>query len=79
MKFYTDSGSAYELDRDGSKIRRLAGEDNPTPRQGKDGEWRVFDFCSEVVAGVPVVINWEDVRCTVTSPVKMILPDGPAN
>jgi hypothetical protein len=67
MIFYTESGSAYELDISNTQIRRLGGKEDPTPRQGKDGEWKKYEFCSEVIVGLPVLIQWEGVRSTVTS------------
>lgn len=80
MIFYTESGSTYELDRSNNQIRRLNGTEDPTPRQGKDGEWKKFSACTEVQKGYSVIIEWDNVqnpgKCTVTSPVKDILTDA---
>jgi hypothetical protein len=43
MKFITETGSLYEVDSDNRRIRRMIGVNNPSPRQGKDGEWRPYD------------------------------------
>jgi hypothetical protein len=43
MKFYTCSGSIYEVDQETKRIRRLIGTGDPTTRQGKDGEWRAYE------------------------------------
>lgn len=64
MRFITQSGSVYEVDADNKKLRRLTGRTDPTPRLGKDGEWRQY---SEIVPdpiekGKQVLIVWgEDV------------------
>jgi hypothetical protein len=76
MIFYTVSGSAYELDKDNNKIRRLEGAIDPTPRQGPDGEWKTFEFCSQVCEGRPVLIVWEGTKSTMTSLVKLVAPEG---
>lgn len=75
MIFYTESGSIYELDRTNNQIRRLNGAEDPTPRQGKDGEWKKFTYCTEVIEKQSVIINWENEKCTITSPVKTIITD----
>lgn len=79
MIFYTDSGSIYELDKENNRIRRLEGTENPTPRQGADGEWKVFKHCSEVLEGWGVLIRWEGIRSTITSPVKTIASPSNTN
>lgn len=58
MRFLTETGSQYELDLKAKKIRRLGGEHDPTPRQGKDGEWRSFHDVTAVRVGKPVTIIW---------------------
>lgn len=60
MKFTTVTGSVYEVDTEGKKIRRLQGKKDPTPRQGKDGEWRGYLNDLEVKVGASVWIQWED-------------------
>jgi hypothetical protein len=58
-RFYTASGSAYELDEDAKRIRRVSGEAPGTSRQGPDGEWRSYHDVSRPVVGEPVVIAWD--------------------
>ncbi len=78
MTFTTASGSMYEVDKENSKIRRLVGVDDPTPRQGYDGEWKVFVSITDVELGYSVLVGWrykEDgvtVEGTLTSPVVRI-------
>jgi hypothetical protein len=72
MIFKTISGSTYELDQPNKRIRRLNGTEDPTPRQGADGEWKTFNNCTDVREGNSVLIQWEGERCTVTSIVKSI-------
>ena len=57
MKFTTISGSTYEVDTISKKIRRLAGTENPTSRQGKDGEWKSYEDISLQV-GECAMIHW---------------------
>jgi hypothetical protein len=64
MKFITVSGSVYEVDSDNKRLRRLTGRTDPTPRLGKDGEWRKYAemFPSPIEKGKQVLITWgEDV------------------
>lgn len=85
MIFTTESGSAYEVDTIKRRVRRLRGVTDPTPRQGKDGEWRAFKGMSAVAPGRSVVFSWDpettpllpgsdsgSLPATVTSPVKEI-------
>lgn len=58
MRFTTISGSTYEIDAIAKKIRRLNGKADPTPRQGKDGEWQVYLNDITVQKGEPVWIQW---------------------
>lgn len=60
MKFRTESGSHYEIDRTKRQIRRIAGPNAPSKRQGKDGEWKHYEFASDVVVGNQVVIFWDN-------------------
>ncbi len=57
MKFTTASGSVYEVNTDSKKIRRLNGVKDPTPRTGKDGEWRSYEdlVCKK---GSSAIIFW---------------------
>ena len=60
MKFTTASGSVYEVNTDSKQIRRLNGPKDPTPRQGKDGQWRNYsDLAPDPISvGSGVVIFW---------------------
>lgn len=60
MRFTTESGSLYEVDEKAKKIRRLNGVKNPTPRTGKDGQWRTYRELhpDPVTVGRGVVIVW---------------------
>lgn len=58
MKFQTITGSLYELNKDIKSIRRLNGANDPTPRQGKDGEWRKYANTSDIEVGSRVIIVW---------------------
>lgn len=60
MRFTTISGSLYEVDQENKKIRRLNGNADPTPRQGKDGEWRGYLNDLHIEVGQSVVIAWAD-------------------
>jgi hypothetical protein len=58
MIFYTESQSAYEVDLQNKRVRRLRGAADPTPRQGKDGEWKEYTDISPIVVGLSVAIFW---------------------
>lgn len=58
ITFTTATGSRYELDEAGRRIRRLAGNAPPTVRQGQDGEWRQYKEINTPVPGAPVLIVW---------------------
>jgi hypothetical protein len=57
-KFETESGSVYEADISGLRIRRLEGQRDPTPRQGKDGEWKEVLRFGDFKIGYPAVFVW---------------------
>lgn len=60
MKFTTVSGSVYEVNTETKKIRRLNGAEDPTPRMGKDGQWRSYQklYPEVPTVGKGVVIVW---------------------
>lgn len=58
MFFKTETGSTYEVDLKEKKIRRVLGIDDPTPRQGKDGEWKTFKSLL-IEKGEPAYIMWD--------------------
>lgn len=62
MRFTTMSGSVYEINTDSKQIRRLNGVRDPSPRQGKDGEWRKYDdiYPNPPKVGQVLVIKWDN-------------------
>ncbi len=66
--------STYEVDEVFHQIRRIEGVNAPTPRQGKDGEWREYHTLL-LLANGSYLIQWnnppegEPARCTITSTV----------
>ena len=58
MIFKTRTGSCYEVDREASKIRRLSGKNDPTSRQGQDGEWKPYEYLAPIVIGQGATIIW---------------------
>lgn len=73
----TQSGSVYEIDIEKKQIRRLSGQADPTPRQGKDGEWKEYAvLLGRVEVGAPIIITWEIedqiFRTTITSKVVSV-------
>jgi len=70
MIFHTETGSAYEVDFEKSQIRRLGGEKLPTPRMGKEGEWRQFVKLSPAtpVVGQSVIIVWDPANVSPIDP-----------
>ena len=61
MRFITASGSVYEVNTDSKKIRRLNGQEDPTPRTGKDGQWRGYKeiIPDPIKIGSGVAILWD--------------------
>ncbi len=66
--------STREVDREGRRVRRLEGVNQPTEHEG-DGRWRHYEVLrpDPILPGEPLTIGWEDVgdhwRATVTSQV----------
>lgn len=79
MIFTTQSGSTYEVDDVQQRIRRLNGLRESTTRQGTDGAWRQYESISTIEAGNPVLIQWEGVKCTLTSAVVDVVEDKDIN
>ena len=42
MIYKTETGSLYQVDEENKRVRRIEGVKAPTPRQGKDGEWKEY-------------------------------------
>lgn len=75
IRFTTSTGSRYEVDTDNSKIRRLGGTAEPTPRQGVDGTWRTYQAISHIAPGYAVLVVWEvqaHLPSTLTSVVRTV-------
>jgi hypothetical protein len=88
MIFRTQSNSVYEVDFDNKKVRRINGVNEPTARQGKDGEWRKY-IDIVLKENTPCYIVWDpkdtplndisdkrNLPMTVTSIVKEIYNHG---
>ena len=79
MRFKT-LNSTYEVDTIRKFIRRLEGTENPTPRQGPDGEWKQYIDIYSLGVGQSAMIVWNVVaeaegptlKTTVTSEIKEI-------
>lgn len=75
---FTTMNSVYELDRPNHRIRRLEGRNQPTPRQGKDGNWRTYEAISEIEVDSEVTVIWrhlgdDRIEGTQLSPVQQII------
>lgn len=90
MRFRTVN-STYEVEYDPGvvdspatgRVRRLGGENDPTPRQGPDGVWKAFMAITAIRPGDCVTIIWkiDDVedfsiaRTTITSEILWVETD----
>lgn len=54
----TESGSVYDVDREGRRIRRVHGRHGPADTQPQDGIWRSFIGLEGPTAGQPMVVYW---------------------
>lgn len=76
MKYVTECGSLYEVDHANNRIRRLSGLKDPTPRQGKDGEWKNFHAIYTTMEN-RFLIDWNgEGKCTYTSPIIRTLEES---
>ena len=79
MIFCTEN-STYEVDAHEFRIRRINGVSDPTPRQGKDGEWKTYHAVTTIKPGHAVLIVWDIVdgvaRSTQTSTVTEVQGNG---
>lgn len=71
MKFTTEN-STYEVDVQESRIRRLGGNADPTPRQGADGEWKHFVLITPIEPGQRVFVDWDAGHGTLLSEVQEV-------
>lgn len=72
MRVISTANSVYQVDEDNRLIRRVLGVNQPTPRQGDDGQWK--EYKSIGLGGDGLLIIWEynpdgSARCTWTSTV----------
>lgn len=75
MIFHTRN-STYEVDLDKKQIRRLRGQDDPTPRQGLDGVWKEFQRITGIEVGTRVLIVWSEegvIPASLTSPIVKVI------
>ena len=61
--------SVYEVNEAEHLIRRVSGVNDPTPRQGADGDWRVFASIAPFRGGLLIMWDAETGKCTWTSDV----------
>ena len=54
----TESGSVYDVDLDGMRIRRVHGRHGPTDTQPQDGIWRRIRGLEGPTAGESMVVYW---------------------
>jgi hypothetical protein len=54
----TESGSVYDVDRRGMRIRRVHGRHGPADTQPQDGIWRRIAGIEGPVIGEPMVVYW---------------------
>ena len=57
MQFFTEN-SLYDVDLEKKQIRRLTGVRDPTPRQGRDGEWKTYVSISNIAVKECALIVW---------------------
>lgn len=74
MIFITESGSEYEVNHETKCIRRVSGTHDPTPLQGKDGEWRSYNRAF-IELEERALIMWGGGKGTITTKVVSILED----
>lgn len=83
MVFHTISGSVYEVDLTKKCVRRLAGKEDPTPRQGDDGKYKQYEELLPPIpeAGKSLFIFWPEDKsgmppCTITSRIERIVEES---
>jgi len=69
VRTVTTVNSVYEINEADHMIRRVAGANDPTPRQGADGEWKEYDSIQPHLGGLLIVWNRTTGKCTWTSDV----------
>lgn len=58
LRVRTESGSVYDVDVAGKRIRRLHGRHGPADTQPQDGIWRSFAGLEGPEPGLPMVVYW---------------------
>lgn len=58
LRVRTDSGSVYDVDHDGKRIRRVHGRLGPSDTKPQDGIWRQFVGLDGPVVGETMVVYW---------------------
>lgn len=58
LRVRTESGSVYDVDLDGQRIRRVHGRHGPADTQPQDGIWRRFAGIEGPEPGLPMVVYW---------------------
>ncbi len=82
----TESGSVYDVDLDGMRIRRVHGRHGPSDSQPQDGIWRRIRGLVGPTAGEPMIVYWATeaagatetdfgFRTTVVTEVSEVEPD----
>ena len=67
--------SAYEIDLENKRCRRLKGANAPTPYQGEDGVWKHFNTCRYIEGGGILFVWNEEGQYTYTSNVVTAFDD----
>lgn len=58
LRVRTESGSVYDVDLDGCRIRRVHGRHGPADTQPQDGIWRRFAGIEGPEPGRPMIVYW---------------------
>jgi hypothetical protein len=58
LRVRTESGSVYDVDHAGMRIRRVHGRHGPADTQPQDGIWRRFSGVEGPTAGQVMVVYW---------------------
>ena len=69
VRFLTETGSLYEYDPSGKRVRRLYGKTQATARMGVDEEWKPATLAKNPEVGKNAIIIWgDDVAPLVSAP-----------
>jgi hypothetical protein len=58
LRVRTESGSVYDVDHEGMRIRRVHGRHGPADTQPQDGIWRRISGLEGPTAGASMVVYW---------------------